>query len=107
MILRSSGKLGKLRNLFKKIFYTIQDDLIISQHGFLMEKIKQEYIEAHKLAMKDVSSIEESSFSGKFSCLIPKGGIVHNNVQRMLLSSGSEKYLNNVPMAIFVEDLQQ
>ena len=107
LILRSSGKLGKLRNLFKKIFYTIQDDLIISQHGFLMEKIKQEYIEAHKLAMKDVSSIEESSFSGKFSCLIPKGGIVHNNVQRMLLSSGSEKYLNNVPMAIFVEDLQQ
>ena len=46
---------------------------------------------------------EEYLFRGKMNFLIPKGGFVHNNVQRLLLKSGSLHHLNNVSMAIFLE----
>lgn len=104
--LRSSGKFSKLRNILKKIFYTLQDDLISSHYDSIMKKLIREYTESHQLVMKDIGETKGAFFMGKFSCIIPKNGIVHNNVQRMLLSSGSEKHLSRVPMAIFVEDLQ-
>ena len=59
----------------------------------------------YKSAMKEIPNSSEHSFKVKFKCLIPNGGITHKNVQRMLLSSGIEKFLNNVPMAIFIEKL--
>lgn len=55
--------------------------------------------------IKEIPNSSEHSFNVKFKCLIPNGGIAHKNVQRMLLSSGIEKFLNNVPMAIFIEKL--
>ena len=45
----------------------------------------------------------EFSYIGKTTCLAPSKGFVNNNVQRLLLTSGSDNHLNYVPMAIFVE----
>lgn len=101
--LRSSGKLVKIRNVLKKIYSTIQHESQTSENKVLMEKLKKEYTEAHKIAMKELSEVSQDNYKFKFNYIIPKGGIVHNNVQRILLTSGSDKHLKNVPMAIFVE----
>ena len=45
-------------------------------------------------------------FNGKMNFLMPKGGFVNNNTQRLLLKSGSEKHANKVSMAIFLEPLE-
>ena len=103
--LRNTGKLAPLRNIMKKIYLTIKNDNKISSHKVIEEKLKLEYIKAYKSAMKEIPDSSEYSFNVKFKCLIPNGGIAHKNVQRMLLSSGIEKFLNNVPMAIFIEKL--
>ncbi|WP_407146508.1 DUF4238 domain-containing protein [Bradyrhizobium sp. ORS 86] len=39
----------------------------------------------------------------KISCVFPSGGIQHNNVNRLLLMSSSEKHLPNVPMAFLLQ----
>lgn len=38
-------------------------------------------------------------FPAKLECLLPRDGLVHNNVQRLLLTSGSENHLDRVAMA--------
>jgi hypothetical protein len=37
--------------------------------------------------------------------MIPEGGINHINASRMLLTSGAEKHTDSVPMAFFMETL--
>ena len=103
--LRNTGKLAPLRNIMKKIYLSIKNDNKISPQKVIEEKLKLEYMKAYKSAMKEIPNSSEHSFNVKFKCLIPNGGIAHKNVQRMLLSSGIEKFLNNVPMAIFIEKL--
>ena len=100
--LRNSGKLGKLRKATREIYSAIQDDEEPTK--FLMERLKQQFIEAYEISKKEIGDGEQHSFNSKFHCIIPMGGIVHNNVQRMLLSCGSDNHLKNVPMAIFVEN---
>ena len=89
----------------KKIYLSIKNDNKISPQKVIEEKLKLEYIKAYKSVIKEIPNSSEHSFNVKFKCLIPNGGIAHKNVQRMLLSSGIEKFLNNVPMAIFIEKL--
>jgi hypothetical protein len=36
-------------------------------------------------------------------CAFPVGGIQDNTVNRLLLMSGSERHLPNVPMAFFIK----
>ncbi len=101
--LRTSGKLGKLRKAMREIYSAIQENSEPEKIKFLTEKLKPQVIGACKLARKEINDLSEYSFNSKFCCIIPKGGIVHNNVQRMLLSCGIDNYLRSVPMAIFVE----
>jgi len=101
--LRKSGKLGKFRKSIKEIYAAIQDNEERTKIDCLIERLNKQFIEGHEVAKKELGDTGEDMFNGKFHCLIPKGGIVHNNVQRMLLSCGNDNHLNNVPMAIFVE----
>ncbi|TBD83253.1 DUF4238 domain-containing protein [Rhizobium ruizarguesonis] len=58
-----------------------------------------------------INSISEKSLKrstvlqslGKMRCVIPYGGINHNNASRMLLTSGADHHMDSVPMAFFVE----
>jgi hypothetical protein len=100
--LRRSQKLGKFRKVMRRIYSAIQENTgppKIELTGIL----KQQLIEANAFSKKELGNAGQYSSSCKFHCIIPKGGIVHNNAQRMLLSCGIDDHLQNVPMAIFVD----
>lgn len=102
--LRSLGRLGSLRKAMREIYSVIQDDEKLTDNECLLNRLKLQFIKAHEISKKEIGS-EPQSLSRRFHCIIPMGGILHNNVQRMLLSYGSDNHLNNVPMAIFVEHI--
>ena len=49
-------------------------------------------------AIDGVDLSAELSFKAKIECLLPRDGLVHNNVQRLLLTSGSENHLDRIAM---------
>ncbi len=99
--LRVDGNFGSIRKAFRRMYSAIQNNKDIPNDIFI-ERLKDEFIVGYETSVKDAIK-GRYCFSGKFTCLIPQGGFVHNNVQRMLLTCGSKNHLNSVPMAIFVE----
>jgi hypothetical protein len=98
--LRQSGKLHGLRNTIGNIYSAVLTN--DNPDSITIDCLKGEF----KTACEAVSGEKvegDNTFTVNFNCLIPKGGIVHTNVHRLLLSSGVENYTNNVPMAILVE----
>ena len=103
--LRASGKLDSFRETMREAYSTIQENDQPSDE--LVEKVKKQVIQAHYVASKEVRKNLKCSSTSKLNYLIPKGGIAHNNVQRLLLSSGQENYLSSAPIAIFAEPYPQ
>lgn len=101
--LRVEGNFGNIRKAFRSIYSAIQNNKDIPNTNFI-ERLKNEFIVGYEISQKDANKGKDY-FSGKFICLIPQSGFVHNNVQRMLLICGSKNHLNSVPMAIFVEQV--
>ncbi|QQQ28948.1 DUF4238 domain-containing protein [Chryseobacterium indoltheticum] len=109
MMLDRKGKLKKMRQVWESIYKVVQstDRVNIKE---ITEKLKLQIFNAIDEAFKDLSQIatsdskEESealTFKAKFDFIIPAGGIQDNNVLRLLVSSGADDYLKNVPIAIF------
>ena len=101
--LRASGKLGEIRNAIKEVYQAILHNNDPRKITPLIEVLKKQYEVAHSVAEREFDKEDENTFKGKMHCLIPKGGIVHNNVQRMLVTSGNDNHLQSVPIAILVE----
>lgn len=95
---REKGKLQALRAALKAIFLSIRNCGGAPEPEALMKQFKA----AYEAAGREVES-DGNDFKARFRCLIPEAGIVDNNVQRMLLTVGSETHLKSVPMAILVE----
>jgi hypothetical protein len=91
-----------LRNIFREIYLYIrhQND---TPESMLIGRLNKNLQDAKARILKKQLAQEDFCFNVKMNCLIPSGGFSHNNVQRLLLKSGSEKHLSNVPMAIFLE----
>ena len=99
---RIDGTFGGIRKSLRQIFHIAQQnkfDLEARQ----IERIKSDVILKHGQTVNAFNKDDPASFSGKMSTLMPQGGFVNNNVQRLLLKSGIEHSANNVPMAIFCE----
>lgn len=101
--LRKSGKLGTIRRAIKEVYSAIQDSDDPKKINLSIENLKNQYEAAYKASEKELDETDSNIFKGRFQCLIPQGGIVHNNVQRMLLTCGNDNHMRNVPMAILVE----
>ena len=102
---RKGGNFGEIRKSLRQIFHMAQQnkfDLEASQ----IERIKSDVISNHEQTVNAFKTDDPASFSGKMNILMPQGGFVDNNVQRLLLKSGIEHSANNVPMAIFCEPAQ-
>jgi hypothetical protein len=96
---RAAGKYGNIRKSLREVFTEIQTSEDKMNNRFVK---RIEKISGFKKTGAGEKKLEPNSFYGKINCVIPKGGFVHNYVQRLLLtSSSSSAYLNNVPMAIF------
>tara|TARA_B100000780_G_C21122099_1_gene454605 strand:+ start:31 stop:699 length:669 start_codon:yes stop_codon:yes gene_type:complete len=104
---RVSGKLGEIRKVTKEVYLTIRGNNDPDKISSLTEALKKQYELAHNAAERAFDKDDQNTFKAKLSHLIPKGGIVHNNVQRMLLTCGNDNHMRNVPMAILVEHAPQ
>lgn len=103
---RASGKLGEIRKAIKEVYLSIRDINDHDKIGSLTKAFKKQCKLAYNAAEREFDKDDHNTFKAKFTYLIPKGGIVHNNVQRMLLTYGSENHMKNVPMALLVEHSQ-
>ncbi len=54
-------------------------------------------------ATLNVASSGEHYFKARFKCLLPRSGLVDNNVQRLLLTTSDKYYAEKVTMALFVD----
>jgi len=103
--LRISGKCGEFRKAIDEIYSSVQNATKKADVEKLVESLSARIAHANVLAHKEFDMADDTAgtFRAKLQYLIPDGGFVHNNVQRMLLSSSNLNHLDNVPMAIFVE----
>lgn len=97
--IRKEGKMMDLRNSICAIFNAIQKTSTPSRN--IVKYHSGIFSDSYRRAKKETKKIEISGLCADVSCLMPRGGIVHNNVQRLLLSNMVQRRLNNVPMAIF------
>ncbi len=102
---RASGELGEVRKATRDMYLTIRDNKDPDKTSSLTEVLKKQYELAYKAAEREFDEADQNTFKVKLSHLIPKGGIVHNNVQRMLLSCGNDNHMKSVPMAILMEHI--
>jgi len=96
------AKFGALRKLFREISPKMnekQSESSVSQ----FDKFNSDFEEGTKSANGSYNTQEESLFKARLKFLVPQGGFTHNNVQRLLIKSGSSGHLSNVPMSIFLE----
>ena len=100
--LRESIEFKNLRASFHKIYIASQSEMKKSE-----KVLYKEYEKVYHVAMKKMNPNRQKNLYSKFKCIIPRGGITLDNVQRMLLSHGYENYLDNVPMAIFVKMIDE
>ena len=112
-LLRASGRLGATRKALASVYTEIQTETETARIEQLTGILKKEINSAFEISQKELKNPKDldgkqiqvdrqHSFQGKLNYLIPTGGIVHNNVQRLLLSCGLRNYLSNVPMAILM-----
>ncbi len=113
-ILRTVGAAGQMRHLFREMHLAVRnvtgsDDipgasvLLQKQFAVAYAKSVKEMTDLNWVKPAEVADAKLYSSKQKLKFLAPKGGIVHNNSQRILISAGSRTHLKNVPMAIFME----
>lgn len=101
---RINGEFGNFRKVFSEVYSTVKNGQNVPDAN-LVEKFKADFKGGLETAVRGYDTNEQFTFKGKMNFLMPKGGFVDNNVQRLLLQSGSEKHVSNVPMAIFVKQV--
>jgi hypothetical protein len=93
---------GSLRKLFREV---LNEAKMVDNDPYanLIKRYINDFQKGFNSVARIIDRHEEYLFRVKMNILMPKGGYVHNNVQRLLLKSGSQHHLNNVSMAIFIE----
>ena len=95
---------GSFRKWLRDLLVSIQKNKFTSD-GVFIERLKATASAAHEEFQRSTDANDHLGFSAKMGLLMPKGGFVHNNVQRLLLKTGSEHHSDAVPMAAFVEPI--
>ena len=97
---RQSGKLRDVRNSMKNIYNAATT---VAPDRNAVDRQRDEF-ERSWLAKSTRIDGTRSSFKATFECVIPEGGFIHNNVQRLLLTSGVENHTDSVPIAILINE---
>lgn len=97
---RENKKFIKIRNDIREILCVIYKNNDPIDEYFVNFMIKR-FSDNYKKISKIVNAKE--NYKTKMKLLIPKGGIVNNNVQRLLIKSGAEDYLSCVFISILIE----
>ena len=99
---RMNGNCGGIRNSFRELFLMTQGNNFPSE-ALRLERFQSQFIKGHQNAMKGFDTDSQTTFKVKMNILMPRGGMTSNNVQRLLLKSGSQNHLSCAPMAIFID----
>lgn len=99
---RIGSSYNEIRKSIKNIFNAINNNDKVPVTSIL-DKLKHGLLNSREIFRQKENNERRSSDIVKMNCLIPQGGFIDNNVQRLLLTSGSENHLSNVPIAIFAE----
>ncbi|MCI5189936.1 MAG: hypothetical protein D3905_09095 [Candidatus Electrothrix sp. AS4_5] len=100
------AKFGALRKLFQEVLIHTREKRSEPSVS-LFDKFKSDFEKGTKNIHDSYNKQEESLFKARLKFLIPQWGFTHNNVQRLLIKSGSSGHLNNVPMSIFLEPTER
>lgn len=65
-------------------------------------QLPRRFVEVHARSQSVICNASKLALPGQIECVIPQGGIRHNHVNRMLLTSGADHYLDHVPMAFYL-----
>jgi len=98
---RSTGVQYELRGCIRELIKSVSTIQLPTEGD--KEKVKAQFNDAFHKMRKISTNENDFSFKGKMTCIIPKGGIVDNNVQRLLLSTTMKKHSVGIPMAILLE----
>lgn len=97
-----NGNFGGIRNSFRELFLMTQGSNYPSE-ALRLERFQSQFIKGHQNAMKGFDTDSQATLKAKMNVLMPRGGMTSNNVQRLLLKSGSQNHLSCAPMAIFID----
>ncbi|MGD9578960.1 MAG: DUF4238 domain-containing protein, partial [Syntrophorhabdus sp.] len=86
---------GHLRKLFRDLLNEANKN-VNDPDIDVLNRYKNDFQKGFDSVVIPCDAQGEYLFRGKMSFLIPKGGFAHNNVQRLLLKSGSQKHFNKV-----------
>lgn len=101
--MRRTGALSDYRELINDIYgYALSADKR-GKREKLDAQLAARHVTVNKASQKVFRKAGSRKTLGRMKCIIPSGGLNHNNVSRMLLTSGAEHYLDTVPMAFFIE----
>jgi len=103
--IRRSGRMGTVRNVFRRIGTAIQTQDEPTHIASVAEHLVQELNRAHVQANKDWAALAAPNgptqrFKGKVDVTFPSGGFGRNTVHRLLVSFGGTHYSRSVPMAM-------
>lgn len=99
---RIDNKFDDIRKSFRSLLSTVRKNTDEPDNR-IIEKFKFRFLKSHKKLRLTEHDLSDYCFYGTVRCLIPKGGFIDNNVQRLLLTSGAGKNIDYMPMAIFVK----
>lgn len=103
--MRYKGELSDHRSLVQDLYDFARSTQQRGRRDKLEGQIAARYLTINDASQKTIRQASSHTTKGKLRCMIPEGGINHINASRMLLTSGAEKHLDNVPMAFFMEAL--
>ncbi|MGR9206375.1 DUF4238 domain-containing protein [Rhizobium leguminosarum] len=101
--MRRGGTLSDYRELINDVYCYALSAEKRGKRGKLDAQLGARYVTVNKASQKAIRKAGPRLTPARMKCIIPSGGLNHNNVSRMLLTSGAEHYLDSVPMAFFIE----
>lgn len=96
---RKNGLLGSYRKFIQTLFASFETGNDIENEDALILGFSR----AHSASRKQITVSGHAKIEAKLRLYAPKNGIYHNNVHRLLVTNGIEKYLNSVPMAMLID----
>lgn len=101
--LRLQGCLGSYRDVVRDLYAYL---LSIESRGVREKQAAQiasRFSAVHAASQNTLRRTPVTLSVGRMHCIAPQCGLTHNNVSRMLITSGVENHLKQVPMAFYME----
>lgn len=107
--LRHAGSLSGHRSMVQNVYHFLTEatsrtprEKLEAQIAARFRGIENEVAAVRKDIIGKSADDDMPVISGHMEFIAPRGGLVHNNVSRMLLTSGVARHLDSVPMAFFM-----